>query len=440
MSLLNSRWGSAILSAATTITAIAFVWSGIRGLRSQPASWPSTGSARLVSVERLPETADLCSSMPVSAIAMQSAEFDRDGFLGDSKVYAAETVDVSRPPVRTIRDTYPIYSSVAIDPVRDEVILQDTNLFAVRIFNRLDNTPSDAEATTPKRVIEGRDTKNEYNNGLYVDAKSGEIYNVAMDTADNILVFPTNAKGNQEPARILSIPHRGFQLAVDEEKEELYSTNQYPPRVLVFHKTAAGKEPPIRVIEGPHTGLADVHGVAVDTQRKLMFVGNWGNSSDYKVAGTGKHHPPSITVYSIDANGDAAPLRTIQGPKTQLDWMGAISLDPETGNLWVANDVGGSVLMFRGTDNGDVAPTKVIKGDKTGLNHPAGIAIDTKNKEMWVSNMGNSSATAYRLTADGNAEPILMIRSAPLVRQSVKFGKPQAAAYDSKREEYLVPN
>jgi len=145
-------------------------------------------------------------------------------------------------------------------------------------------------------------------------------------------------------------------------------------------------------------------------------------------------------VYSIDANGDAAPLRTIQGPKTQLDWMGAISLDPETGNLWVANDVGGSVLMFRGTDNGDVAPTKVIKGDKTGLNHPAGIAIDTKNKEIWVSNMGNSSATAYRLTADGNAEPIRMIRSAPLGRQSVKFGKPQAAAYDSKREEYLVPN
>src|SRR5262249_48430445 len=119
MSLLNSRWGRAILAAATTITAIVFVWSGIRGLRSQPPSWPSTGSARLVSVERLPDTPDLCSSMPVSAIAMQSAEFDRDGFLGDSKVYAAETVDVSRPPVRTIRDTYPIYSSVAIDPVRD---------------------------------------------------------------------------------------------------------------------------------------------------------------------------------------------------------------------------------------------------------------------------------------------------------------------------------
>ena len=120
--------------------------------------------------------------------------------------------------------------------------------------------------------------------------------------------------------------------------------------------------------------------------------------------------------------------------------MGAFSLDPDTGNLWVANDVGNSVLVFRATDNGDVPPLKVIKGDKTGLDHPAGISIDTKNKEAWVSNMGNSSATCYSLTANGNAAPSRTIRSAPLGRTSVKFGKPQAVAYDSKREQYLVPN
>ncbi|PYS30378.1 MAG: hypothetical protein DMG11_05465 [Acidobacteria bacterium] len=229
-----------------------------------------------------------------------------------------------------------------------------------------------------------------------VDPKNGEIYNVAMDTADSIFVFPANAKDNAEPSRILRIPHRGFQLAVDEEKQELYSTNQYPPRVLVFRKNAAGSEKPLRIIEGPHTGLADVHGVAVDTQRKLVFVGNWGNASDYKVAGSGKHYPPSITVYSFDASGDAAPLRTIQGPKTQLNWMGAMSLDPATGNLWVANDVGGSVLMFRGTDNGDVVPTQIIKGNKTALNHPAGIAVDTKNKEVWVLRNGLSVDGKWR--------------------------------------------
>src|SRR3989442_7030757 len=177
MSLLNNKWSRTILAALITIAAMAFVWSEVQGLRPERVSWPSTGSARLVSVERMPDTGDLCTSMPVSAIAMQSAEFEGNRFFDDSKVYAATTVDITRPPVRTIRDTYPIYSSVAVDPIRDEVILQDTNLFAVRVFNRLDNTPRDVEATTPKRIIEGRDTKNEYNNGLYVDTKSGEIYN-----------------------------------------------------------------------------------------------------------------------------------------------------------------------------------------------------------------------------------------------------------------------
>jgi DNA-binding beta-propeller fold protein YncE len=120
--------------------------------------------------------------------------------------------------------------------------------------------------------------------------------------------------------------------------------------------------------------------------------------------------------------------------------MGAFSLDPETGNLWVGNDVGNSIVVFRGTDNGDVAPMKVIKGDKTGLDHPAGVSIDTKNREVWVSNMGNSSATCYSLDAEGNATPVRKIRSAPVGWKSLKFGKPQVVAYDSKREEYLVPN
>src|SRR5262245_10831000 len=305
----------------------------------------SMGSARLVSIEHLPDQGDMCAS-PEQVSAIAALSFDA---LKGRSVYAAETVEVNRLPARMIRDTYPIYSSIAVDPVRDEVVMQDTNLFGIKVFNRLDNTPPNVDVTKPKRVIEGPDTKNEYNNGVYIDPKNGETYNVAMDTADAIFTFRAGAQGNAEPMRILNIPHRGFQIAVDEDKGEVYSTNQYPPRVLVFRKGASGDEKPVRVIEGPSTGLADVHGVAVDVQRKLLFIGNWGNSSNYKVAGSGKYYPPSITIYPLDAKGDAAPLRTIQGPKTQLNWMGAFSLDLETGNLWVANDVGNPIVVFRST-------------------------------------------------------------------------------------------
>ena len=388
--------------------------------------------SRLVSIEQLPDEA--ACYRPASAAPQDNLVnvFDT--------VHAADTVEITRPAELTIKDTYPIYSSIAVDNVRDEVILQDTNLFGIKIFNRTDNTPANVESTTPKRVIQGSDTHCEYNNGLSVDPKTGEIYSVSMDTEDNVIVFPPNAQGNIAPERILKTPHRNFASGIDDEKNELYVTIQYPPKVVVYRKNAAGNEPPLRTLEGPHTLLHDTHGLALDLKRKLMIVGTWGSDSDPNTAGSGKFYPPSINVYPLDASGDTAPLRVIQGPRTQLDWAGGISLDTDTGLLYVANDVGNSILVFKETDEGDVAPSQIIKGARTGMNHPIGVSVDAKNKELWVSNMGNSSATAYALAANGDVAPVRTIRSAPLGRQSVKFGKPQAVAYDSKRDLYLVPN
>jgi hypothetical protein len=348
--------------------------------------------------------------------------------------------EISRPPVRTIRDTYPIYSSIAVDTQFNEVVLQDTNLFGIKVFNRLEHTPAGVEASKPVRVIEGRETDLEYNNGLYVDPKNGDIYSVASDTADNMIVFPRSASGNTPPSRQLQTPHRNFATAVDEEKGEVFITIQYPPKVVVYRKEAAGNEKPLRVLEGPKTGLSDAHGMVIDVQKQLLFVSNWGNSSDYQVAGSGQFHLPSITVYPLDAKGDTAPIRTIQGPKTQLDWAAAMAIDPDAGYIFLANDLGDSVIGFKETDNGDVAPSRIIKGAKTLIKNPTGVAVDSKNNELWVSSLGNSSASAFPLAANGDVAPIRTIRSAPAARMSVKFGKPQAVAYDTKREEYLVPN
>ena len=289
-------------------------------------------------------------------------------------------------------------------------------------------------------MIGGPQSDLEYNNGLYIDPKNGDIYSVASDTADNMIVFPREAKGNVAPARKLKTPHRNFATAVDEEKGEIFITIQYPPKVMVYHKQADGDDKAIRVLEGPRTGMSDAHGVAIDVQKKLLFVSNWGNASDYKVAGSGKFYPPSITVYPLDASGDTAPLRTIQGPKTQLDWAAAMTVDPDAGLVFLANDVGNSVIAFKETDKGDVAPTRILTGQKSGIKNPTGVAVDSKNKELWVSSLGNASATVYPLSANGDVAPLRTIRSAPVGRSSVKFGKPQAVAYDSKREQYLVPN
>ena len=396
-------------------------------------------SGRLVSIRELQtDFGDMCYWDPAAApqrTAVLPASNLFDVF--DDAAYAAPQstgdADLTRPPVRTIRDTYPIYSSIAVDTQFNEVALQDTNLFGIKVFDRLENTPANVDASKPKRVIEGPKTDLEYNNGLYIDPKNGDIYTVASDTADNMIVFPRDAKGDVPPARLLKTPHRNFATAVDEEKGEVFITIQYPPKVVVYRKQASGDEKPIRVLEGPHTGLSDAHGMAIDVQKKLLFVSSWGNASDYKVAGSGKFYPPSITVYPLDASGDTAPLRVIQGAKTQLDWAAAMAVDPASGYVFLANDLGDSVIGFRETDQGNVSPARILKGPKTGIKNPTGVAVDTKNNELWVSSIGNSSARAFSLTANGDAAPLRTIRSAPAGRASVKFGKPQAVAYDSKR-------
>ncbi|MBI4483403.1 MAG: hypothetical protein HY652_10990 [Acidobacteria bacterium] len=351
-----------------------------------------------------------------------------------------KTVDADRAPRRVIRDPDPTYSAIAVDPVRNEVALQDENLFQILMYDRLDNTPARAAMTEPIRVIGGKKTKVEFNCGLYVDRTNGDVYSVNNDTVDTMVVFSREAKGNVAPDRELHTPHRTFGIAVDEESQELFLTVQHPPKVVVYRKMASGEEKPIRTLEGPNTQLEDAHGIAVDMKSNLIFVSNHGSASNANVAGSGRFEPPSITVYPLKASGDSRPLRVIEGSKTQLNWPAGIYLDPEHGELYVANDVGDSILVFRTTDGGNVAPTRVLKGPKTGIKNPTGVFVDTKNQELWVSNMGNHAATVYPRTAEGDTAPLRTIRAAPRGKLALAIGNPGAVAYDSKRQEILVPN
>jgi 6-phosphogluconolactonase (cycloisomerase 2 family) len=343
---------------------------------------------------------------------------------------------------RTIMDTDPTYSAIAVDVNSNEVVLQDNNRWSYRVFNRLDNTASGQAMTQPKRLVQGDKTSLQFNNGLYVDPNNGDIYSVESDTGDKMVVFPRDADGNVEPKRILKTPHRVYNIAVDEARGELFVTVEYPPEIVVYRKAAGGDEQPLRRIRGDPTGLDAPHGIAVDEKNQLLYVNTWGHHSNYRIPGTGRFYPPAIKVYPLNATENTPPLRVITGDRTQLNWPAAMKLNPDTGELFVANDIGQSVLVFRNaaTAEGNVAPVRVLKGDKTRLRNPTGVFLDRKNQELWVSNLGNASATAYPLMASGNVAPLRVIRSAPEGKRSLLFGRTAAVAYDSKREQLLVPN
>jgi DNA-binding beta-propeller fold protein YncE len=135
-----------------------------------------------------------------------------------------------------------------------------------------------------------------------------------------------------------------------------------------------------------------------------------------------------------------APLRTIQGPKTQLNLPLGVAVDADRNRIVVANDGGHSILFFDRTARGDVAPTHAIKGPATDLENPAALYIDTKHDELWVSNWGDHSATVYPRDARGNVAPLRRIRTAPAGTPLAGLGNPGGVAYDSRRDQLLVPN
>ncbi|HEY6345947.1 MAG TPA: hypothetical protein VIY49_31050 [Bryobacteraceae bacterium] len=422
---------------------LAAVATALFALSTVPHARLATNSTRLLSIEELSETGDMCERP--DSVAKRAALPQENLFAAFdvSPVYAQDnggTVDVTRPPVRDIRDTAPVYSSVGVDVQHDEVFLQDSNTWSIRVFSRLDNAKPGTPPTEARRVIGGDKSDVQFNSCVFIDPASGDVYSVENDIGDVIVTFNHDDTGNVEPKTKLKVTHRAFAMAIDNEAQEMFVSVQYPPQVAVYRKGASGNEKPKRLLIGDKTRLSDAHGLAIDTKNKLLFIDNWGNISDYRVAGSGRYEPPSITVYRLDADGDTAPLRVIQGSKTTLDWPGAISVNSDTGDLYVANDMGQSIVAFHGTDNGDVAPTRVIKGPKTALTYPTGVFVDAKNKEVWATNLGNATATVYPVMANGDVPPLRIIRSAEEGKQSLRFGKTQALVYDPIREQILVPN
>ena len=130
----------------------------------------------------------------------------------------------------------------------------------------------------------------------------------------------------------------------------------------------------------------------------------------------------------------------ITGPHTQLNWPTGLFVDSDRGELYVANDGGTSILVFRTDATGDASPIRVLKGPHTQLAYPSSVYVDLKNDELWVANFGNHTATAYKLGVQGDVAPLRTVRAAPGGTPSLMIGNPGAMAYDPKREQILVPN
>jgi DNA-binding beta-propeller fold protein YncE len=353
-----------------------------------------------------------------------------------------------------IADPYPAFNGIAVDAENGLVAMSDPNRKSLLLYDRMRGA-SQGDASVPLRQIVGPETFLGMIAGITLDPRHQEIFTANNDIEDTVVVMSYGASGNVKPGRVFSVPHQAWGLALSDAADQIAVTVEVQNTIAFYRRQVKGVEAPVRIIRGQTTGLADPHGIYWDESHNEIGVANHGNfrgvvkntgggcSPSFVVedeAEAGESRPPSLRIFAANARGDAKPLRVIQGLRTSLDWPMGVAYDPQHDTIVVANNGDSSILIFGRNSDGDVAPLRIIRGDRTGISHPMGVAVDSQSGEIWVSNWGDHSALAFDSAARGNVAPRRIIRSAPAGTPTPGFGNPMALAYDTKRDELLVPN
>lgn len=366
------------------------------------------------------------------------------------------------PPVRMVVDPYPSFNGVAVDTTNDLVMMSDTNRKSLLVYDRTAGSATTTASAVPRRQIMGPETGVGFVAGVAMDPAHRELFTVNNDVEDRLVVFDYDDRGNVKPKRLLYVPHQSWGIAFAPKRDLLALSVQTPNMFVVFKREAKKFDAPIRSVRGPKTQMADPHGIYFDETNNEVVVANHGNfrprelitsytaydareSRQERAGGErvdenarGRFIPSSVTVFDGDAAGDVAPRRVIQGPLSQINWPMGVVVDEVNNEIIVANNGDNSVLVFPRDAKGDVAPRRVLRGPLTGIKGPMGVAI--AKDEIWVANFGDHSAVVFPRLAAGNVRPKRIVRNAPAGKETSGFGNPYAVAYDTKRQEVLVPN
>jgi len=365
-------------------------------------------------------------------------------------------------PVRMVLDPYPSFNGIAIDATNDLVMMSDTNRKSLLLYPRASGAPRARDAAAPVQQIMGPQTGVGFVAGVAMDPVHRELFAVNNDVEDRMVVFDYDAKGNVKAKRMLYVPHQSWGITYAPKRDVIALSVQTPNMFIVFKRDAQKFDQPLRSVRGPHTGMADPHGIYFDETHNEVVVANHGNYRPNELVTSytaydaregrqernagkpldenarGRFLGSSLTIFDGDAKGDATPVRTVAGPLTRLDWPMGVAVDEANNEIIVANNGDNSVLVFRRTANGNVQPVRVISGAQTGIKGPMGVTI--AKDEIWVANFGDHTALVFPRTAAGNVAPKRIVRNAPAGKETSGFGNPYAVAFDSKRQEILVPN
>jgi hypothetical protein len=248
--------------------------------------------------------------------------------------------------------------------------------------------------------------------GIAYDEVNDEIV-IPVALSGAILVFRADAKGETPPVRTIQGARthlvRPHTVAVDPVHDEILTADPSMRAVVVFDRRANGNVAPKRVISGARTGLLDIVGLAVDPIRNVI------------VAASRKGNGEKVGIFVFDrlATGDVEPKQFIGGPSSKLAHFRQVTIDPGTGNIFLAQqntrmkqmeayvldkpregftakeaddedddgdsgrlDQMGFIAVYASDDNGDIPPRAIIKGPGIRLAGAAGVALNPRKKEI----------------------------------------------------------
>jgi len=183
------------------------------------------------------------------------------------------------------------------------------------------------------------------------------------------------------------------------------------PQIATFARLAKDGDAPRRMIFGQATKLSrTMHDIRYNEARDEIYVGN--------------PFAQSILTFRGGADGQEAPIRMIQGPKTMLESVDTLEIDAVNNEIYMPQ--GDNILVFPLTANGDVAPSRIIRGGNSmGWRPGSGIAVDPihnvlvtdgtvtrENQGGWQTpyRAGREAILIFDRTANGEVKPLRVIR------------------------------
>jgi hypothetical protein len=212
-------------------------------------------------------------------------------------------------------------------------------------------------------------------------------YDLALGPDDSVFVASTTGWGGGrgylevfgpdlgrrgERPRVSARWSGGVSLAVDARGVAYVGTWS---AVHAYAPGAAETAPSFASLSDSSTALFIVGGIAMSARDGTLYTAN---------------RDDAVRVYAPIVEGapvDRSPLRELTGAQTALQHPGRITLDA-TGALYVVNEWapgGGTITVYAPGASGDAAPVRTIAGPRTALAHPHAIAVDARGF-LYVAN------------------------------------------------------